>query len=557
MELSRRLDQMDAADLRELSAALLTQLAERDAERNAHVALIARRDEEIKHKQLKIDQLTHEMAILKRWNFGHRSEQLDVVQRSLLDESIDADIEAISLELEALKDKPASPPKEKPRRVALPAVLPRREIRHEPQDTECSCGCHLERIGEDVSEKLDYTPGVFEVERHIRGKWVCRSCERLIQAPVAPHIIDKGIPTAGLLAQVLIAKYLDHLPLYRQESIFERAGLALSRKTLAQWVGACGLRLSPLTEAMKALLLTRPVLHADETPVPMLKPGLGRTHRAYLWSYATTEYDEFKTVVYDFAEGRGGVHAQGFLGEWSGKLVCDDYSGYKALFARGVIEIGCLAHARRKLHDLYANHRSEIAEEGLRYFAALYEIESEARERKLDAAGRLQLRQQRAKPIAEALRQWLTRQRGQVPDGSAIRKAIDYSLGRWAALVRYLEDGDLPIGRVSDWRGKYAARGVAVVRQSRCLNPRGVSRFQPLLIEPDMQNYRIRLSRKSLRPSRSLRLLDYAGACRGRVSHRGTRRGIGGTRCPVSLHVGSTIAAGGFRCSYGSPDRIG
>ncbi len=196
---------------------------------------------------------------------------------------------------------------------------------------------------------------------------------------------------------------------------------------------------------MKALLLTRPVLHADETPVPMLKPGLGNTHRAYLWSYSTSEYDELQTVIYDFAEGRGGVHARDFLGSWSGKLVCDDYSGYKALFDRGVIEIGCMAHARRKLHDLYANHRSEIAEEGLRYFAGLYEIEREARELKLDADGRQQLRQQRAKPIAEALRQWLTRQREQVPDGSATRKAIDYSLGRWAALTRYLDDGDLPI----------------------------------------------------------------------------------------------------------------
>jgi transposase len=369
---------------------------------------------------------------------------MDPVQRSLLDESIDADIEAIFLEIEALKAPPALP-KEKPRRVALPASLPRREIRHEPDESECSCGCKLERIGEDVSEKLDYTPGVFEVERHIRGKWVCRACERLIQAPVAPHIIDKGIPTAGLLAQVLIAKYLDHLPLYRQESIFERAGLRLSRTTLAQWVGACGVHLRPLVEAMKAELLTRPVLHADETPVPMLKPGLGKTHRAYLWSYSSSEYDELQTVIYDFAETRAGAHARAFLGKWSGKLVCDDYSGYKALFDQGVIEAGCMAHARRKLHDLYANHRSEIAEGGLRYFAALYEIEREARELELDAAGRQRLRQQRSKPIAESLRQWLTRQRGQVPDGSATCKAIDYSLGRWAALIRYIEDGDLPI----------------------------------------------------------------------------------------------------------------
>lgn len=169
------------------------------------------------------------------------------------------------------------------------------------------------------------------------------------------------------------------------------------------------MRLQPLVDAMQALLLTRPVLHADETPVPMLKTGLGKTHRAYLWSYATSEYDELKAVIYDFAEGRGGVYAREFLGVWSGKLVCDDYAGYKALFDRGVIEAGCMAHARRKLHDLYANHRSEIAEEGLRYFAALHEIEREAREAKLTADGRQQLRQRRAKPVAEALRQGLTR----------------------------------------------------------------------------------------------------------------------------------------------------
>jgi hypothetical protein len=201
MELSSKITQMNAAQLRDLTATLLAQLAERDLQINA-------RDQELKHKQLKIDQLTHEMAILRRYRFDRRSEQMDPMQRSLLDESIDADIEAISLEIEALKDKPAAPPKEKPRRVALPASFPRREIHHEPEGTECSCGCRLERIGEDVSEKLDYTPGVFEVERHIRGKWVCRRCERLTQAPVPPHIIDKGIPTVGLLTHVLIAKYL-------------------------------------------------------------------------------------------------------------------------------------------------------------------------------------------------------------------------------------------------------------------------------------------------------------------------------------------------------------
>lgn len=445
MELPREWAQMDAEKLRDLTATLISQLAERDARISDHEAQLARRDQELKRRQLKIDQLTHEMATLKRWQYGRHSEQLDAVQRSLLDESVDADIEAISLEIEALREKAVSTPKAQPRRVALPASFPRREIRHEPDQVHCSCGCNLERIGEDISEKLHYVPGVFEVERHIRGKWVCRHCETLIQAPVPAHIIDKGIPTAGLLAQVLIVKYLDHVPLYRQEGIFGRAGLALPRSTLAQWVGACGVKLQPLVDAMKKLLLTRAVLHADETPVPMLKPGLGRTHRAYLCSYSSSEYDELPAVIYDFADSRSGLHAREFLGPWSGKLVCDDYSGYKALFERGVTEIGCMAHARRKFHDLYVNHRSDVAEEALRYFASLYEIERLAREQTLDAEGRRHLRQQRSKPIAETLRQWLVRQRSQVPDGSATAKAINYSLGRWAALIRYIDDGDLPI----------------------------------------------------------------------------------------------------------------
>jgi transposase len=443
MEASLQWAQMNANQLRDLAATLSSQLAERDARISEHEAQLARRDEELKYKQLKIDQLTHEMATLKRWRYGRRSEELDAVQRSLLDESIDADIEAISLEIEALQERAPSVPKSKPRRLALPASFPRRDIPHEPERTQC--GCSLQRIGEDVSEKLDYTPGVFTVERHIRGKWVCRSCETLIQAPVPPHIIDKGIPTVALLVHVLIAKYLDHCPLYRQEGIFERAGIAIPRSTLAQWVGACGVKLQPLVDALKVWLLTQPVLHADETPVPMLSPGLGRTHRAYLWSYSSSEYEPLQAVIYDFADSRKGLNARDFLGDWRGKLVCDDFSGYKALFERGIIEIGCTAHARRKFHDLYVNHRSDIAEEALRYYTGLYEVEREARERKLDTEGRRILRQQRSKPIAEAFRQWLTRQRALVPDGSAAAKAINYSLGRWAALIRYLDDGELPI----------------------------------------------------------------------------------------------------------------
>jgi len=317
------------------------------------------------------------------------------------------------------------------------------EVRHEPERTVCSCGCALQRIGEDVSEKLDYTPGVFQVERHVRGKWACAKCQTLVQAPVPAQVIDKGLATAGLLAQVLVAKYADHQPLYRQEGIFERAGLAIPRSTLAQWVGVCGVRLQPLVDALRTTLLARPVLHADETPVAMLKPGKGSTHRAYLWSYSSTQFDDLHAVVYDFAESRAGVHPKAFLDGWTGQLVCDDYSGYKALFAAGITEVGCLAHARRKFHDLWSNHHSALAEEALKLFGVLYELERQVREASTDE--RRRVRQTQSRPIADKLREWLLLQRQRATDGTAMAKAIDYSLGRWAALTRFLDDGALPI----------------------------------------------------------------------------------------------------------------
>lgn len=327
---------------------------------------------EVAFKQAVIDKLTHENAILKRLKFAAQSERYSAEQKSLLDETLDADLAAVAAEIEALQPARAAGERQQPRREKLPAHLPRRDVRHEPESTTCGCGQALQRIGEDVAEKLDYQPGVFTVERHIRGKWVCKCCERIVQAPVAPHVIDKGLPTSGLLAQVLVAKYLDHLPLYRQEAIFERAGHAIARSTLAQWVGECGVQLQPLVDALARELLGQGVLHADETPVAMLKPGHGKTHRAYLWSYCTTQFNPLQAVVFDFADSRGGQHAREFLGlpgtpdhpGWQGKLVCDDFAGYKACFELGVTEAGCMAHARRKFHELWANHGSQVGERG-------------------------------------------------------------------------------------------------------------------------------------------------------------------------------------------------
>jgi transposase len=431
MQLPHDMAQMDAKQLRDLAAALFAQ--------------VTQKDHELKHKQLKIDQLTHEMAVLKRWQFGRRSEKLNPAQRSLLEETIDADLEAIERELEALQTERPTRTKSVPRRAALPAHLPRRDVPHEPDSTVCSCGCKLERIGEEISERLDYQPGSFEVERHVRGKWVCRRCETLIQAPIPAQIIDKGIPSAGLLAHVLVSKFADHTPLYRLAGILERSEVAVPPSTLGAWVGVCGVELTPLAEAMKADLLKRAVLHADETPVSMLKPGLGHTHKAYIWSYGSTQFDASPLVVYDFTESRGGHHARAFLGDWTGKLVCDDFSGYKALFSRGVTEVGCAAHARRKFEELKDTERSDLASEALLYFGLLYDFEAKARDQSLDAAGRQRWRQQHARPVADHLREWLTRQRMRVPDGSATAKAINYSLGRWQALTRYIDDGDLPI----------------------------------------------------------------------------------------------------------------
>lgn len=435
------LSSLSAEELRALASELLTQVAQRDQ-------AIASKDCELKFRQAKIDQLTHEMATLKRWKFGRSGEQLNAQQLSLLGEMMDADIAAIELELQEIAPAPKADAQSRkiPKRAALAPHLARVEIRHEPDSAICTtpgCGCTLRRIGEDVSEKLDYTPGVFTVERHIRGKWACAGCETIRQAPVPAQVIDKGIATAGLLAQVLVAKYADHLPLYRQESIFARAGCALARSTLGAWVGVCGVRLQPLVDALRQEILSHAVLHADETPLEMLKPGNKKTHRAYLWAYAPGAFEAMKAVVYDYCESRAGKHARAFLGHWKGALVCDDFSGYKHSFTQGVVEAGCMAHARRKFFDLHQSSHSPVAAQALQYIAALYEIEREVKS--LIAEERQTIRQASSKPLAEAMHAWMLLQRQNILDGSATAKALDYSLKRWGALTRFVDDPQLPI----------------------------------------------------------------------------------------------------------------
>lgn len=257
MTFSPSLDQMTPEQLRALAAQAL--------QLQSQVEAMSRK---IQNDEILIEQFKFEIALLKRHKFAKRSEQISPAQSSLLDDLLDTDLEAIEAELkQLLPDAPQAEPRQSPKRAPLPPQFPRTVIRHELENTQCVCGCQLQRIGEDVNEKLDYTPGVFTVEQHVRGKWACRQCETLIQAPVPAQVIDKGIPTAGLLAHVMVAKFADHLPLYRQEKIFGRAGLAIARSTLAQWVGQTGVRLQPLVDALREAVLNQGVIHADETPV--------------------------------------------------------------------------------------------------------------------------------------------------------------------------------------------------------------------------------------------------------------------------------------------------
>ena len=425
------LDQFSPQQLRALTEDLLQQ--------------VTQKDKTIRYQKAVNEKLTYELAISKRHRFGRRSEALHPDQGSLLEELIDTDIAALEEELEKQvpTETPASRKKPPPKRKPLPDNLPRKEIHHEPENTECGCGCQLKRIGEDISEKLDYIPGEFTVERHIRGKWVCDQCDTLTQAPVPPQVIDKGIPTSGLLAQVLVAKFADHLPLYRQEQIFERAGHGIPRSTLAEWVGRCGVALQPLVDALHEILLQEAILQGDETPVPMLAPGKKKTHKAYIWAFASTPESALQAVVYEFADNRAGKNARAFLQDWKGKLVCDDFSGYKASFEKGITEIACWAHARRKFYEIYEAKTSDLAKDALDYIKTLYRIEAECKT--LSEKERLHIRQTQSKKVIDEFYKWIIEQRLKVPKGSPISKAMHYTLKRWEALNRYLDDGAVPI----------------------------------------------------------------------------------------------------------------
>ena len=419
-------------------------------------AELASKTAEIKLKDIKIEALTLELSILRRTHFSIKSESLPAVQRDLFEDTWNEDIAAVEAQVEQLVDEQPSTTVAKPKRPRagrqpLPEHLPRIEHRHEPESCQCGqCGKDLVKIGEDITEQLDVEPARFFVHRHIRPQYACKACETVTAAPIAPAIIDGGMAAVGLLTWVMIGKYQDHLPLYRLEQIAARDEVILSRSTLADWVGRVGVALQPLVDRLAWHLLQRNALHADETPVAQLDPGHGKTKKAYLWAYRSNDLEPgHRIIVFDYQPGRSGAHARHFLGHWHGHLMVDDYGGYKSLFAverEGAppcIELGCMAHARRKFFDLHKANDSPMALEALQRIARLYAIEADGK--LMDIEARKQLRQEKSQPELTALHDWLIETRARTANGGGSAKALDYAIKRWPALIRYADSGHLPI----------------------------------------------------------------------------------------------------------------
>ncbi len=396
--------QAHAAALQAQLSAQTQQVEAQAAQIQQQITQIATQTTQLKHLAVYIEKLQFELARLKRWRFGAASESVGSEQIALWEAELDGDIAAAETRLEQLAAAAAP-------EAATPAkLLPKRKP----------------------------LPGGF-VRRHIRAKYSCRHCETVHTAPMPAQPIDRGLAAPGLLAHVLAAKYLDHLPLHRQEQIYARDGVALPRSTMAGWLGQLEVLLEPLVERLATRVLGTAVIQADETPVPVLQPGNGRTATGYLWAYRSGPWQPVQAVVFDFAMSRGQATPARFLQDYQGVLQVDGYAGYNDVLRRdGVLEAGCMAHARRNFVEVWETTKSPAAQTAITEIARLYVIESEVQD--LSVAERQYQRQARAGPILDAFRQWLEAVRAKTAPRSALAKALQYTLNRWSALVRYVDE---------------------------------------------------------------------------------------------------------------------
>ena len=468
--MASRVRSQSIEELQALTAALRIELAAQQSELATQAQELARRDALIKEQSARIEKLTFELARLKRWRFGKSAETLSAEQLALWESELDEDIAQLEAKLEDLakdspegEDKKGATTKQQPKRQRLPDSLPRVEVRHDLDSHTCpGCGEELQRIGEEISEQLDVIPARFFVRRHIRPKYCCRHCESVHAAPMPAQPIDKGLPAPGLLGHVAIAKFLDHQPLYRQESQCARMGVALSRSTMAGWLGQVQVLIEPLVERLSEHIRRQIMLHADETPVPVLDPGSGRTATGYLWAYRTGAWSSLQAVAYDFAMSRGREVPSRFLAAFRGTLLVDGYAGYGEVLKRpGMTEAGCWAHVRRQFFEVFEATKSPAAQTALVEIGKLYDIERDLKERPPDE--RLAARRQRAGPILAAFKAWLDKTYGKSPPRSALAKAMLYTLNRWKALNAYLADAMLGIDNNPV---ENAIRGIALGRKN-------------------------------------------------------------------------------------------
>ena len=405
-----------------------------------------------------IAKLLTEIARLKRWQFGRSSERLDATLAQL--QLALADLPAAPPPVDSAQESlPAEESTQPPLRNrvlplrraprAFPAHLPRETVMHAPASCSCpDCGGAMRALGEDVSEMLDLVPGYFKVIRHVRPKLSCGRCARVIQQPAPSRPIDRGMAAPGLLAQIIVAKYGDHCPLYRQQGIYRRCGVELDRATLAAWVGSAARLLEPLVNTIGNYVRAAEKVHADDTPVPVLDPGRGKTKTGRLWTYVRDDRPagsrDPPAVWYRYSPDRKSEHPQAHLRNYRGILQADAYSGFARLYDNGqIVEAACWAHARRKFYDLYVVDHTPIATEALQRIGALYALERDIRG-SLPAL-RARVRRERAGPLLESLRAWLAATLHTESAKSELAGAIKYALVRWPELIRYRDDGRIEI----------------------------------------------------------------------------------------------------------------
>ncbi|HMD22376.1 MAG TPA: IS66 family transposase [Alloacidobacterium sp.] len=465
-----QLPDLDALDREALKALILVhqaELAALEAELESQRKMLSEQSQELRSGSEQIEHLRLVIEKLRRMMFGAKSEKI-VLQLEQLEFHLE-ELESSQAEMGAAVERvtPADEPKTRSRRKPLPEHLPREVITHFPHGNCCpDCGGHLRQFGEDVAEQLEYIPESFKVIRHVRPKFACGGCDRVVEAPAPSRPIERGLAGPGLLAHVLVSKFADHLPLYRQSEIYARQGVEIERSTLAGWVGAASELLSPLVSAIQKHVLAGDKLHADDTPMPVLAPGSGKTKTGRLWTYVRDDRpageDTAPAVWFAYSEDRKGEHPRGHLKNFKGGLQADAYAGFHHLYGDGAIyEVACWAHARRKFHEIHVIHASPTTSEALARIGALYAIEDEIRGKPADV--RLNIRQIRARPLLDELRKWMEKALRSLSVKSETAAALRYALSRWRALTRYTIDGRLEIDNSAAER---ALRAVALGRKN-------------------------------------------------------------------------------------------